>query len=120
MYNCTPRSISSLAGILVGQPNTYKDRRKQVAVKGHFSYESQKRKASEEKIVLAVVYRGRDSSPQLLSSFWGVLYSEVRAASWILTARPEGSADIPQSARGIHRTVVLAAASVGKCSAQKK
>lgn len=70
--------------------------------------------------MLAVVYRGRDSSPQLLSSFWGVLYSEVRAASWILTARPEGSADIPQSARGIHRTVVLAAASVGKCSAQKK
>jgi len=36
------------------------------------------------------------------------------ACSWILTARPEGSADMPQSARGIQRTVVRAAASVGK------
>ena len=34
------------------------------------------------------------------------------AASWMATARPDGSAAQPQSARGIHLTAVLAAASV--------
>ena len=41
--------------------------------------------------------------------------SSPYADSWMATARPDGSAAQPQSARGIQRTAVLAAASDGKC-----